>query len=1590
MCRYRFTRLFFGLMAALAVLAMLVQPVAAQDKLPPGEGHPPDGPVQILAAGGPDAFGYFFTDSNEPTGPVYNFEDISVTGTPLNLSDDQMSGAIPVGFTFNYYGSGYTNVYVSSNGFISVLAGQSQGCCSGQPIPGNGDPNGIISAWWTDLYPPNGQIDYQTLGTAPNRRFLVQFTDVPVCCGTTDRQTHQYKFFEGSNNIEVHYLAAPNTSGRQVSAGIENQAGTAGLQYYFGTAGLTTPLAVRYYFRGYIAATWGDNSVHVLDYNLNNYYSFAAGDAQPNGIATDGNTIYTGHFTSQSVRAFDYAGNFLFSWSDPGLAGLQGLEMVNGDLVAYANGQARFYVPSTGAFIRSIPGQGDTVEGLAYDGRRLWMLGDSIIGVNPADGSVVTAIPNAAIGCPFGGTGLTANAGGQLTIGCADGSWYRVSSADGSVLASGNNGLQMYGLKYTIAMGPPTANDDAFITDEDTPFTTGSVLANDSDANDDPLTVDSYDGSGLLGLLAYNGDGTFDYDPNGQFEWMGPGDVAFETFTYVASDGYLTDTAVVSITINGLNEAPVIDILSVAPFSNTLAAQISLFDFELDPLSGMVAIADSQPIPLTVTFETLSTSCGGANPLQLQLNGGWVGETHAPGNCTCNPGIGAVNFTGPEIAANFIPFNTNTWTFNQPNAGPPITAWSRITVQYPGGGTQNACLFDLTGSGCTTTDLCAGNSAGPLSGSAALPSSATILVSDTYNNSMLPASLDTSAIPAGSYFLYADTTDGIDSDWDTEPITLTGEPRLLINPEAPVANNDQYPTFRLFATDANAINDVVELNPFNGLEINRFALPEPSSGGPDGLAYDGYSLWFINGFGTHTLYEIDPNTGTVRDADLITAGSGSYDGLAYNGGLVYILDFVYYDIHIFDPVSDTVIGTLDVNGLNGIGPYGALAGITGPNAVIFTGFDYNIHELDPVTGLITHSFTPLAPGSYYGAAVLNGQIYLANLAGQVEVYDRTGVLLRSFPLFSSFALGGDDIGGVFATDEETPFTTGSVLANDSDPNGDPLAVYSYDGSGLLGLLAYNGDGTFDYNPNGQLDWLATGESFFDVFTYVASDGYLTDTAVVSITIYGLNDTPVLGAIGDRSGDELTLISFTATATDPDLSDTLTFSLDVGAPAGAAIDPVSGAFTWTPTEAQGPGVYPVTVRVTDDGTPALDDFETIQITVNEVNNAPVLGAIGDRSGDELTLISFTATATDSDLSDTLTFSLDVGAPAGAAIDPASGAFTWTPTEAQGPGVYPVTVRVTDNGTPALDDFETIDITVNEANVAPTAAADTYTTTEDTVLTIAAPGVLDNDSDGDLPAQTLSAALDTPPADGILALAADGSFVYTPTLNFSGTVTFTYFANDGVENSTAALVSIIVTPVNDAPVPDAGEDVNAFEGELIQFNGSYTDPGMNLLAVTFTWDFGDGITVTGGLAPSHTYADDGVYTVTLTVDDGEGGVASDTLLATVENAAPELAPIANLSVTVGELFTVTASYTDPGLLDTQSALIDWGNGMTETVDLAAGLNGFDFSGSYDTAGVYTVTVTLTDDDGGVDVATFTVTVTETLYRVMLPLLKFSPVP
>lgn len=450
---------------------------------------------------------------------------------------------------------------------------------------------------------------------------------------------------------------------------------------------------------------------------------------------------------------------------------------------------------------------------------------------------------------------------------------------------------------------------------------------------------------------------------------------------------------------------------------------------------------------------------------------------------------------------------------------------------------------------------------------------------------------------------------------------------------------------------------------------------------------------------------------------------------------------------------------------------------------------------------------------------------------------------------------------------------------------------------------------------GAFSWTTSdgdGGNDFTITVRVTDDGApaLDDFETITVTVNAINEPPVLDPIGDRTTDEGSELSFTATATDPDSGDTLTFSLDAGAPPGAAIDPTTGVFSWTPDEAAGPDSVTITVRVTDDGTPVLDDSETITITVNEVNEAPVLDPIGDQSVDEGAELSFTALASDVDEpANTLTFSLDAGAPPGAAIDPTTGVFSWTPDEADGPDSVTVTVRVTDDGTPALDAFETITITVNEINEAPVLdPIGDQTVDEETELTFTATA-----SDPDLPANALTFSLDAGAPAGAAIDPTSGAFSWTPGADDGpGTLDITVRVTD---DGTPALddfetLTITVNDVNTAPTAEAGPDQNVLDIDTVQLDGSAsTDPDADTL--TYLWQLQTG--PSGGAVnfsdnaivnPTATFNVPGAYTILLTVDDGVES-DTDTVLITVA-AAPGIS-ISNSSVAEGDAGTTSLDFT-----------------------------------------------------------------------------------
>src|SRR5262249_23114842 len=258
-----------------------------------------------------------------------------------------------------------------------------------------------------------------------------------------------------------------------------------------------------------------------------------------------------------------------------------------------------------------------------------------------------------------------------------------------------------------------------------------------------------------------------------------------------------------------------------------------------------------------------------------------------------------------------------------------------------------------------------------------------------------------------------------------------------------------------------------------------------------------------------------------------------------------------------------------------------------------------------------------------------------------------------------------------------------------------------------------------------------------------------------------------------------------------------------------------------------------------------------------------------------------------------------------------------------------------------------------NDAPTATADAYAVAEDQALVVAAPGVLGND--GDVEGDSLSAVLVSGPAHGTVNLNADGSFTYTPNADYYGSDSFTYKANDGSLGSNVATVTLAISPVNDAPLVDAGPDQTVNEGSTVAFNSTASDADGD--GLSYLWDFGDGATASGA-APTHLYADDGTYTVTLTVSDGQGGSTSDSLVVTVRNVAPLLTLSGASAVNEASTYTLNLAASDPGQDTIANWTITWGDGSVQTV---AGNPG-SVSNTYgDDPQPCTISATAADEDG-----------------------------
>ena len=180
--------------------------------------------------------------------------------------DDRAWGAFPIGFSFDFFGNAYTDFFVTSNGLVMFGSGSTR--YINRTIPNTGTPNNYIAPFWDDIViHESGDIMYQTIGTAPNRKLVIQFTNMSFWNSPVLLGTFQVILYEGSNNIQTQYrsivdLTSARASGNSATIGLENENGTAGVLCSYNTEDYIQSEKAILFTPGAGTYTYDDNAVY--------------------------------------------------------------------------------------------------------------------------------------------------------------------------------------------------------------------------------------------------------------------------------------------------------------------------------------------------------------------------------------------------------------------------------------------------------------------------------------------------------------------------------------------------------------------------------------------------------------------------------------------------------------------------------------------------------------------------------------------------------------------------------------------------------------------------------------------------------------------------------------------------------------------------------------------------------------------------------------------------------------------------------------------------------------------------------------------------------------------------------------------------------------------------------------------------------------------------------------------------------------------------------------------------------------------------------------------------------------------------------
>ena len=486
----------------------------------------------------------------------------------------------------------------------------------------------------------------------------------------------------------------------------------------------------------------------------------------------------------------------------------------------------------------------------------------------------------------------------------------------------------------------------------------------------------------------------------------------------------------------------------------------------------------------------------------------------------------------------------------------------------------------------------------------------------------------------------------------------------------------------------------------------------------------------------------------------------------------------------------------------------------------------------------------------------------------------------------------------------------TLLANDSDPDDDTLAITAVSDA-ASGSVVLSEDGeTVTYTHNG-LETISGG------FTYTVSDGSATDTATVVITVTPVNDPPETPSLADQVATEDESFSYTfSTVSDPE-GDGITYSATLAdggnsLPGWFSFDADTRTFSGTPLEPDTPDAHTVRVTATDDGEPPESASATFTITIQEVNDPPVMPSLTDQTAFVDDFFSYTVPEASDPEGSTLTYDAFQGSgnnplPHWLQFDKNTRTFSGTPLEAD-MATHEIMVSVSDDLYTRNATFQlSVVLPPNRPPTAPTFRP--QTATEDRFFFYQA--LAFDDPDGDALTHSATRSDSSALPAWLNFTAGTGALIFSGTpreADTPDTLTIRVTATDGTETADAVF-TLSVVEVNDLPTANAGLDQTVGEGETVTLDGSGSfDPEGLPLTYAWTQTGGPGVALSGADTASPAFtapdrlADDATLRFALVVTDASNASTADDVLVLVEARAllliipnPPPTPVVNPSPT-----------------------------------------------------------------------------------------------